>query len=100
MPIDGVFTDIADAEGLARYARRSRSHGFGGMLLIHPSQVVTASAAFTPAQVEVEWAQAVRSAAIGAGGGVVVLDGRMIDAPVITRAERILAAAELVSGDA
>lgn len=94
-PIDGVFTDVGDMEGLVRYARRARRHGFGGMLLIHPSQVSPANAAFTPSQADVEWAQAVRTAASAAGGRVVVLDGRMVDAPVVARAERILAAAEV-----
>jgi citrate lyase beta subunit len=94
-PIDGVFTDVSDKPALAHYAKRGRRHGFGGMLLIHPSQVATAQAAFTPTQAEAGWAQAVCAAASAMGGGVVVFDGRMVDAPVIARAKRILASLEL-----
>ena len=92
-PVDGVFTLIGDDTGLARYAARARRHGFSGQLLIHPGQVAGASAAFTPSAQDIEWAHAVCRLAEAAGGGVVVLDGRMIDAPVIARAQRILALA-------
>lgn len=90
-PVDGVFTAIGDAAALAQYAGRARRHGYGGMLLIHPNQVATAAAAFTPSAQDIEWAQAVQRAAEAAGGGAAVLEGRMIDAPVIARAARILA---------
>ena len=96
-PVDGVFTAIGDADGLARYAHRARRHGFGGVLLIHPNQVGAVTAAFTPSEADRAWAQAVRAAAAAAGGGAAVVDGRMIDAPVIARAERILAAAALAA---
>lgn len=92
-PIDGVFTAIGDEHGLARYARRARQHGFSGQLLIHPSQVTTAAAAFTPSAADIAWARSVTRLAEAAGGGVVVLDGRMVDAPVMARAQRILALA-------
>ena len=89
-PVDGVFTVIGDDTGLARYADRARRHGFSGQLLIHPGQVAVASAAFTPSAQDIEWAQAVWRLAESARGGVVVLEGRMIDAPVMARAQRIL----------
>ncbi len=97
-PIDGVFTAIGDATALGGYAVRARRHGFGGVLLIHPSQIGPVTAAFTPLPAEVEWARAVRAAAEASGGGVVVLNDRMIDAPVIARAQRILAAVESPAG--
>lgn len=90
-PVDGVFTVIGDAEGLKRSALRARSHGFGAMLLIHPAQVSVVRDAFTPSAAEREWAQRVCDAA-AASGGAAVVDGRMIDAPVLARAQRILAA--------
>lgn len=93
-PVDGVFTAIRDAPALTRYARRARGHGFGAILLIHPTQVGPVAAAFTPSESDIAWARAVRAAAEAAGGGATVLDGRMIDAPVIARADRILAAAD------
>jgi citrate lyase beta subunit len=92
-PVDGVFTVIGDEAGLARYAKRARQHGFSGQLLIHPSQVTTAAAAFTPSAQDITWAQSVCCLGEAAHGGVVVLDGRMIDAPVMARAQRILALA-------
>ncbi len=91
-PIDGVFTGIKDEDALARYAARARRHGFGGMLLIHPAQVAVANTAFTPSEADIAWARAVIAAAEAAGGGAAALDGRMIDAPVIARAQRILGA--------
>lgn len=93
-PIDGVFTAIDSPSALGRYAERARRHGFGGVLLIHPVQVGPVTTAFTPTPADIEWAKAVRAAAEAWGGGVVVLNDRMIDAPVIARAERILAAVE------
>jgi citrate lyase beta subunit len=92
-PVDGVYTVIGDDTGLARYAARARRHGFSGQLLIHPSQVAEAAAAFTPSAKDIEWARAICRLAVAAGGGVVVHDGRMIDAPVMARAQRILALA-------
>ncbi|ENO84261.1 HpcH/HpaI aldolase/citrate lyase family protein [Thauera linaloolentis] len=92
-PVDGVFTVIGDAQALQRYAARARRHGFGGQLLIHPSQVQVAAAAFTPSASEIQWAHAVQQAAAAAGGGAAVVEGRMVDAPVISRAERVLAVA-------
>lgn len=92
-PVDGVFTAIGDPTALARYAQRARRHGFGGVLLIHPTQVVPVTAAFMPSVADVAWARAVRAAADAAGGAAAVVEGRMIDAPVIARAERILAVA-------
>jgi citrate lyase beta subunit len=96
-PVDGVFTAIGDPTALTRYAQRARRHGFGGVLLIHPAQVAPVSAAFMPSSADIEWAQAVLAAANAAGGGAAVLDGRMIDAPVIARAERILAVASVAA---
>jgi len=95
-PVDSVFTVVGDPAGLTRYAQRARRHGFGGVLLIHPTQVFPATAAFTPSSADIAWARAVRAAADSAGGAAAVVDGRMIDLPVIARAERILALADLL----
>lgn len=93
-PVDGVYTLIGDQPGLARYAARARRHGFSGQLLIHPGQVTATAAAFTPSAQDIEWAKTVCRLADAAGGGVVVLDGRMIDAPVMARARSILSVAD------
>lgn len=90
-PVDGVFTALDDDAGLAAYARRARRDGFGALLLIHPRQAATVAAALAPAAQELEWARRVLAASVEASGNAAVVDGRMIDAPVIARAKRLLA---------
>lgn len=89
-PVDGVFTALADPEGLRRYTLRGKRHGFGALLLIHPLQVPIVAAAFAPSADDVAWARRVVAAEVASGGDAVSLDGRMVDAPVIQRARRIL----------
>ena len=88
-PLDTVFTGIADLPGLGSFADNARDMGFGGMLCIHPSQVAVVNAAFQASAEELEWARKVLTAAEGAPGAF-RLDGRMIDAPVIAAAQRML----------
>ena len=88
-PVDGVFTLVDDAEGMLRYALRSKQRGFTGILLIHPRQINVVKRVLEPSPEEVAWAERVMSLVSG-GGSVFVLDGKMIDAPVIARAKRIL----------
>jgi citrate lyase beta subunit len=90
-PIDGVFTAVDDSAGLAAYARRARRDGFGGLLLIHPRQAAPVLLALAPTAAEIDWARRVLAQAAAAGGSAFVLDGRMIDAPVIARAHRLVA---------
>ena len=68
---------------------RARRLGFGAKLCIHPKQVATVNACFAPAPDEIAWAKRVLDAAAAAKGAAVALDGRMIDRPVIARAEQI-----------
>ncbi len=88
-PVDGVSGDIADIAAMQHDARLSASLGFAGKLCIHPRQVVPVASVFEPTASEVAWATRVVEASDE--GGVVVVDGRMIDAPVVTRARRLLA---------
>lgn len=90
-PIDGVTPDWRDTQRLEADARRARRGGFGAKLCIHPTQVPIVHAALGPSDDELAWARRVRDAAQAAGGGVVSLDGRMVDAPVVKLAERLLA---------
>ncbi|WP_341917503.1 CoA ester lyase [Polaromonas sp. YR568] len=90
-PVDGVTADLQDTAQLARDLLRSRSGGFGAKLCIHPAQVAAVNAAFTPSPAEIDWARRVLAASEAVGGGVVNLDGRMIDAPVLLLAQRTLA---------
>lgn len=89
-PIDGVTVDTRNPERMGRDAERARRMGFGGKLCIHPAQVPVLHAAFDPDEAAVAYAQRVRQALEQAGGGVCVLDGRMVDAPVLAQAEQTL----------
>jgi len=90
-PLDGVTVDTRNPERMARDAGRARRMGFGGKLCIHPAQVAVLHAAFDPDDAAVAHALRVQQALQQAGGGVCVLDGRMVDAPVLAQARHILA---------
>jgi citrate lyase subunit beta/citryl-CoA lyase len=90
-PLDGPCVLPRDDGALALEIERARSLGFAGKSCIHPGQVKAVNAAFAPSAAEVSWATAVSRAYDEAdGSGVVVLDGEMIDLPVVLRARRIL----------
>ncbi|PAA17923.1 HpcH/HpaI aldolase/citrate lyase family protein [Pseudomonas fragi] len=93
-PLDSVFADINNSAGMARMAADARDMGFGGLLCIHPGQVAVIHAAFMPRQDELDWARRVLDA-VASTGGVFVLDGQMVDAPVIGLARRVLRRAGL-----
>jgi citrate lyase subunit beta/citryl-CoA lyase len=93
-PVAGVTLALGDAAPLLADLARARAHGFGAKLCIHPAQVALLHQALAPSADELAWAQRVLQAAQAAGDqGAVQLDGRMIDKPVITRAQRLLARA-------
>ncbi len=94
--LDGVFNDIADAEGFAAECAAGRRFGFAGKTLIHPSQIALANAAFAPTAEEIAEAQAIVAAfadPVHAGRGVIRLGGRMVERLHLTRAEALLARA-------
>ncbi|WP_193073355.1 HpcH/HpaI aldolase/citrate lyase family protein [Pseudomonas sp. FME51] len=93
-PLDSVFPDIKNPEGLAQMAADARDMGFGGMLCIHPAQVEVVHQTLMPDSDELNWAQRVMSAS-ASGEGVFVVDGQMVDAPVIGQARRVLQRAGL-----
>ncbi|HYF58589.1 MAG TPA: CoA ester lyase [Burkholderiaceae bacterium] len=93
-PIDGVTTALDDAEAIGRDAERARRLGFGAKLCIHPRQVAVVNRAFAPSEAELDWARRVLAAAREAGGAAASLDGKMIDRPVILRAEALLREAD------
>lgn len=88
-PLDTIFPNITDLDGLASFAQDARDLGFAGMLAIHPSQVAVINPIFTPSTEEIDWAKRVVEAASTARGAF-RLEGRMIDAPVIAEAQRIV----------
>jgi citrate lyase subunit beta/citryl-CoA lyase len=93
LPIDSVYGDVGDLEGLTAWATRSRALGFEGMGCIHPRQIAPIHAAFAPSAVEIEKAAKIVAAfdeAQAQGLGVVSLGSRMIDPPVVLRAQRLV----------
>ena len=92
-PVDGVCTAIGDAQALAADTLRGRRFGFGAKLLIHPNQVAGVHAALAPSESEVAWARRVVEQAAAAKGAAIAVDGKMVDRPVLERAQRIVAAA-------
>lgn len=89
-PVDGIEMVIDDVQAMEDATRRARRLGFGAKLCIHPRQVAAVNAGFAPDAEEVAWARRVLEAAASAGGGAVAVDGKMVDAPVLARAERVL----------
>lgn len=92
-PLDGVYPNFADAQGLTRIATQVRDMGFGGMLCIHPRQVAVIQSVFIPSQADLQWARRVVQQADETGSLAFQVDGQMVDAPVIARARRMLAKA-------
>lgn len=90
-PVDGVTAGIDDPERLTDDATHGRRLGFTGKLCIHPRQVAVVAEALRPSAEEHAWAESVIAAAGAAGeGGVAVVNGAMVDKPVLDRATRIL----------
>ena len=91
-PIDTVYADYRDMEGLRAEAIEARRDGFTAKMAIHPAQVPVINAVFTPSAEEIEKARVVIDAfAANPSAGVVGIDGVMYDRPHLRRAERLLA---------
>lgn len=91
--VDGVWVDLKDPDGLARFARQSRRLGFSGISLIHPSQIDPINATFSPTTEEIDYAKQVLQAfeeANARGDGSIALGGQLIDRPIVERARRTL----------
>lgn len=91
--IDAIYTDLSDEAGLRREVSLARQMGFAGKQVIHPGQLAIVNAGFLPSDEEIAYAQkliAAFEAAERAGTGVISLDGKMIDMPVVRKARRIV----------
>jgi len=96
--LDTVFSNVRDMDSLYQYAQRARYMGFDGIGVIHPNQIEVVHRAFRPTDEEIEEARKIIEAAREAekeGKAVISLNGRMIDPPVVERARKILAYAEV-----
>jgi citrate lyase subunit beta / citryl-CoA lyase len=92
-PLDTVFADLADMEGLAAEAAQAKRLGFGGKTCIHPKQVELVNAVFTPKAEEVEQAQRIVDAfeqAVASGIASLQVAGQFVDYPVAEKARRIV----------
>lgn len=92
-PIDSVFSDVADMEGLRQTVKNSKSLGFEGMGCIHPRQIAVIQENYAPETQEIEKAKKIVKAFIDAekkGLGVVSLGSKMIDPPVVKRAQKLI----------
>ena len=95
---DSVFSDVRDKEGFIEEVKKIKNLGFDGKSLVNPNQIYLLHHIYAPSQEEIEWALEVVEAAEYAkrnGLGVISIDGRMVDAPVIARAEFTLKLARI-----
>jgi citrate lyase subunit beta / citryl-CoA lyase len=98
--LDGVYLDLADAEGFAAACRQGRDLGFDGKTVIHPQQIGPANAAFTPTAEEVARARriiAAYAAASAAGKGTARIEGRLVEALHVEEARLTLASVEAIA---
>ena len=95
--IDTVYSDVDNTEGFENEVRMIKQMGFDGKSVINPRQIAPLHAIYTPTEKEIRKALAVKAAIREAnrrGSGVIALNGKMIDKPVVARAERTLALAK------
>ncbi|MDF2594424.1 MAG: citrate lyase subunit beta [Clostridia bacterium] len=91
--IDTVFSNVEDEEGLIRETKLIKQLGFDGKSVINPRQIEAVHNIFTPSQIEIKNARRIIAAikqAEASGSGVIALDGKMIDKPIVERAIRVL----------
>ncbi len=88
--LDTVYSDVNDDEGLAADTAKIKQLGFNGKACINPRQIPVIHSVFNPTEKEIEKSKAIVKAAMENEGGVVSLNGKMIDYPVVKRAEHIL----------
>jgi citrate lyase subunit beta / citryl-CoA lyase len=92
-PLDTVWVDLTDKEGLEASARTALGYGFQGKMCIHPDQIAVVHRVFTPSDTEVAFAERVAAAfakAEAEGSAAIQLDGKFIDYPIVYRAQRVL----------
>lgn len=97
--IDTPFTDANDEEGLRQDTAAAKQFGFKGKLAINPRQVEMIHRVYQPGKDDIEWAEQVVAALAKAeaeGSGVASLNGKMVDAPIVSRARQILFLARLL----
>ncbi len=92
--LDVPCLDFRDEGAVQAETMRARTLGFTGKAVLHPSNVPTVNRVFTPTPAEVDQAVRIVAAFEAAGGGVTVLDGKLVERPVVRAMQRIIAAAD------
>lgn len=98
--VDGVYLDLADADGFAQSCVQGLEMGFDGKTLIHPKQLEAANRVFAPSEADIEFSQRIivaHAEAVAEGKGVVVVDGKLIENLHVQDAQRIVALAEAIA---
>ena len=95
--IDVPYLDLEDPQGMQREAALARDLGFSGKGSIHPKQIALLNEVFTPDEATVAHARKIIKAFDDAGTGLVVVDGKLIEKPVLREMHRVLSIAERVS---
>jgi citrate lyase subunit beta/citryl-CoA lyase len=95
-PIDGVTVSVNEQEQVMADASYARQLGFGGKLAIHPNQISTIKGAFAPSHDQLDWARRVMHANEAADGAAVLMDGQMVDTPIIEKARQMLRTSQTV----
>jgi len=94
-PVDGVFQDFRDEEGLRREAEAARREGFTGKLAIHPAQIPVINAAFAPSDSEIHHAiEVIAAFEAHPDAGTVSVGGKMVDRPHLMQAKRVVERAQ------
>lgn len=95
--IDTVFSDINDTDGFIAETTRIKQLGFDGKSVINPRQIPLVNGIYAPSKAEIQQAKeviwAIREAE-SKGSGVISLNGKMVDKPIVERAERVIALAK------
>jgi citrate lyase subunit beta/citryl-CoA lyase len=91
-PLETLYADFRNTEGLERSCREARRDGFTGRLAIHPDQIETINRCFSPSAAEIDEAQKIVDAfAANPGSGTLGIDGKMYDIPHLKAAQKTLA---------
>ncbi|MEG1583294.1 MAG: aldolase/citrate lyase family protein, partial [Cetobacterium sp.] len=92
-PLDSVYSDVNNDEGFIKEATMIKQMGFSGKSLIHPRQIELLHKVYTPSEIDIKKAKKIVDAtreALEQNKGVFTVDGKMVDKPIIERAEHVL----------
>ncbi len=98
--LDGVYNELGNTEGFAAECQQARDLGFDGKTLIHPQQIATCNAAFSPNEEEVAWARKIITVfelPENRNKGVIQVDGRMVEILHADMARRTVAIADAIA---